>query len=210
MRSTLKVFIVLAASASAADIPAGAHVMLRMQNSITTRTAQEGDYVYLQTASPISVENSIVVPVGSHVQGVVAQVKRAGRVKGRAELAIRLQTLTLPGGRQFKLEPRLASVESDATGQRIVNQENTVKQGSGVGQDVARIAIFAGSGAAIGAMVSRTASEGGTDIARGAGIGGGVGAGVGLATAMLTRGRDVELRQGTSLDVIFDRPVTIE
>jgi hypothetical protein len=44
----------------------------------------------------------------------------------------------------------------------------------------------------------------------GAGIGAGAGAAVGLATVLLTRGREVELRQGTSLDVVFDRPVALE
>jgi hypothetical protein len=31
-----------------------------------------------------------------------------------------------------------------------------------------------------------------------------------LATVLLTRGREVELRQGTALDVIFDRPVALQ
>jgi len=45
---------------------------------------------------------------------------------------------------------------------------------------------------------------------KGAGIGAGVGSAVGLATVLLTRGKEVELRQGTTLDVVFGRPVAIE
>jgi hypothetical protein len=37
-----------------------------------------------------------------------------------------------------------------------------------------------------------------------------VGSAVGLATVLLTRGKEVELRQGSTLDVVFDRPVTLE
>jgi hypothetical protein len=33
---------------------------------------------------------------------------------------------------------------------------------------------------------------------------------VGLATVLLTRGKEVELRQGSTLDVVFDRPVSLE
>jgi hypothetical protein len=84
----------------------------------------------------------------------------------------------------------------------VVGRENSFQEGSTHGQDAARIAILAGSGASIGAIVDRSA--------RGAGIGAGAGAAVGLATVLLTRGREVELRQGTSLDVIFDRPVALE
>jgi hypothetical protein len=173
-----------------------------MENSITTRTAQDGDYVYLRTGSPISVAGSIVLPVGSYVQGVVANAKRSGRVKGHAELAIRLETITLPSGSVYKFSPTLASVDSGAGDQKVVGKENSVQEGSTHGQDAARIAILAGSGGALGAIVDRGA--------RGAGIGAGAGAAVGLATVLLTRGREVELRQGTSLDVVFDRAVALE
>jgi hypothetical protein len=37
-----------------------------------------------------------------------------------------------------------------------------------------------------------------------------VGSGVGLATVLLTRGREVDLKQGTTIDVIFDRAVPID
>ncbi len=200
------VSLLFAASAFAADIPTGSHVLLRMQNTINSRTAKSGDYVYLQTVTPIAAGGAIVVPSGSHVQGVVVEVNRAGRVKGRADLSIRLETLTLASGQQFKFEPRVASLEGDAGGQQVVGSENKVKQGSGNGKDAGQVAILAGSGAALGAMISRT---GGSAI-RGAGIGSGAGAAVGLASILLTRGRDVELRQGSSLDVVFDQPVALQ
>ena len=100
------VALVLAAAATAAEIPRGAHVLLRMVNSINTRTAQEGDYVYLRTSTPISVDGNIVAPVDSYVQGVVAQSKRSGRVSGRAWLSIRLENLTLASGKVFKFSPQ--------------------------------------------------------------------------------------------------------
>ena len=198
----LSAFLLVAISAIAAEIPQGAHVMLRMENSITTRTAKDGYYVYLRTGSPISVAGNIILPVGSYVQGVVTNAKRSGRVKGRAELAIRLETITLASGSVYKFSPKLASVDSGTGDQRVVGKENSVQEGSTHGQDAARIAILAGSGASIGAIVDRSVS--------GAGIGAGAGAAVGLATVLLTRGREVELRQGTALDVTFDRPVALE
>lgn len=199
----LSALLLVAISAIAADIPQGAHVLLRMENSISTRTAQDGDYVYLRTGTPISVAGNIILPVGSYVQGVVTNARRSGRVKGRAELAIRLETITLPSGSVYKFSPKLASVDSPGDAdQKVVGKENSVEAGSTHGQDAARIAILAGSGGALGAIVDRGA--------RGAGIGAGAGAAVGLATVLLTRGREVELRQGTSLDVIFDRPVALE
>lgn len=187
---------------SAADIPQGTHLLLRMENSISTRTAQEGDYVYLKTASPIAVNGMVLVPVGSFVQGAVAQAKRSGRVSGRAELAIRLETLTLANGKVVKFSPHLSSVDSGETGQKATGKENAIEQAPSRGQDAARIAILAGSGAAIGGLADRAW--------QGAGIGAGAGGAVGLATVLLTRGKEVELRQGSTLDVVFDRPVAVE
>lgn len=200
------VFLMAAAGAIAAEIPTGTHVLLRFQNTVNSRTAKVGDYIYLATANPVVAEGGIVVPMGSHVQGVVTMVERPGRLKGRAELAIRLQTLTLPSGKQFRLEPRVASVEGDEGGQQVVDRENTVRQGSTVGQDMGQVAIWAGSGAGLGALVGRT--DGGA--LQGASIGAGAGGVVGLAKVLLTRGKEVELRQGSTMDVVFDRPVALD
>lgn len=188
--------------ASGADIPKGTHVLLRMMNSINTRTAAVGDQVYLQTATPIAVDGGIVVPAGSYVQGSVAQTKRSGKVAGRAEIGIRLETLTLASGKTLKIAPRLSSVDSGETGQKVDQKEDQIKQGNDYGTDARRIAILAGTGAGIGGVTDRAWA--------GAGIGAGIGAAVGVAVTMLTRGKEVELRQGSTLDVTFDRPITVE
>lgn len=185
----------------AGEIPKGAHVLLRMVNSITSRTAQAGDQAYLRTASPIAVSDRIVVPVESYVQGVVTSVRRGGRVRGRAELSLRLDTLTLPAGRTLRLSGGVDSVDSQGSSQKA-EQEGAIRQGPDHGGDAARILITAGTGAAIGAVVDQSV--------RGAAIGSGAGGAVGLATVLLTRGRDVELRQGATLDIVLDRPLLID
>jgi len=191
------------AAAQASEIPKGAHVLLRMVNSISTRTADQGDFVYLRTASPIASKGRILVPLGSYVQGVIAHVKRSGRVSGRADLAIRLETLTMPDGRIVKFTPKLSSVDPGEAGEKVKGkEEGEIEVGSSAGQDLGRIAIIAGSGAAIGGMADQSW--------QGAGIGASIGAGVGVATALLTRGKELELRQGASLDVVFDRAITLE
>lgn len=187
---------------SATEIPQGSHVALRMVNSISTRTARVGDYVYMTTATPIAADDQIVVPVGSYVQGVVSKSVRSGRVSGKAELGIRIDTLTLPGGRVVRVTPRLSSVDSGETSQRVDGQESQVKQGSGHEDDAKTIATLGGAGAMTGGMADRSF--------RGAGIGAGVGSAVGVAVVLLTRGKEVELRQGNTVDVVFDRAVPVE
>jgi hypothetical protein len=199
MRWTLLLLSTLV-SGAATEIPTGTHTLLRMVNSITTRTARPGDYVYMRTATPIVARGDIVVPADSYVQGVVTRSKRSGRVSGRAELEIRIESLTLPNGKVIRIAPHLNSVDAGGTDQKV--GENEIKQGGSKGTDAAVIATTAGTGAMIGGIADRSW--------KGAGIGAGVGSGVGLATVLLTRGREVELSQGSTIDVVFDRAVPVE
>ena len=53
-------------------------LLVRMVNAISTRTAREGDRVYMRTASPILVNGRFVVPVDSYAEGVVSRSVRSG------------------------------------------------------------------------------------------------------------------------------------
>jgi hypothetical protein len=200
MRSILLLFTVLGII-SAAQIPQGTHLLLRMVNSVTTRTAREGDRLYMRTASPVIVNGQFVVPVDSYAEGTVSRSVRSGRVKGRAELGIRIDSLTLPNEKTIRVSPRLSSVDSAGTEQKV-DRENEIKQGGTKEKDAKTVGVIAAEGAAIGGLAGRSW--------KGAGIGAGIGSAVGLATTLLTRGREVELPQGSTFDVVFDRAIAIQ
>jgi type IV secretion system protein VirB10 len=198
--------LIFAISAFAAEIPPGVHVLLRMQNTVSSKTAADGDFVYLMTSSPVAADGQMLIPPGSFVQGVVSHVKRPGRVKGKAELAIRLQNITLPDGKQFEFQARVATVEGGDSGQKVMDKESTIQQGSTVGKDVARVAVMTASGTIVGAIIgSNNGSTG-----KGLGIGSATGAAAALITTLVTRGDEVVLGQGLTLDVIFERAVSLE
>src|SRR5688500_8884900 len=71
----------------------GTKIPLSMINSVSTKTAAEGDRIYLETVFPILVDGRVVIPPGSYVAGTVTQVKRPGRLKGRGELYVRFDSL---------------------------------------------------------------------------------------------------------------------
>src|SRR6185436_1826794 len=79
-------------------VDAGTKVPLALINSISTKHSAEGDRVYLETVFPIMTSGRIVIPPGSYVAGTVTQLKRPGRVRGRGELFLRFDSLTLPNG----------------------------------------------------------------------------------------------------------------
>jgi len=77
MRLALLV-IILPGLSMAAEIPQGAHALLRLVNSVSTRTAREGDYVYLRTAWPIVVNGQIIVPAESTCRALYRTRNGAG------------------------------------------------------------------------------------------------------------------------------------
>ncbi len=171
-----------------------------LHNAISTRSAQRGDPVYFETTFPVIVGDRIVVPAGSFVAGEVTEAKRAGRVKGRAEIALRLNTLILTNGYIVKL---VGSPSNAGTGGgETVDNEGKIKGDTDKASDAATIIKTTTAGAGIGAIASRTP--------KGAGIGAGIGAAVGIATVLLTRGPDAELPRGTTLDVTLDHALALD
>src|SRR5262245_7605249 len=94
----------------------GTKIPLSLWNTVSTKNAIEGDRVYLETIFPIIVNGRIVVPVGSSVAGTVTSVKRAGRVKGRAELFVRFDSLILPNGVVRDFRARVSNVDGTNPG----------------------------------------------------------------------------------------------
>lgn len=182
------------------ELPTGTHIPLVLHNAISTRSAQPGDPVYFETSFPVMLNGKVIVPAGSWVSGEVTEAKRPGRVKGRAELMVRLNTLILPNAYMVSLA---ASPGNAGTGgNETTDREGRVQGDTDKGTDVGTIAKTTAAGAGIGAIAGRSGT--------GAGIGAGVGAAVGLATVLLSRGPEAELPRGTTLDAILDHPVLLD
>src|SRR3954453_14597837 len=96
-------------------IEAGTKVPLSLINSVSTKHSAEGDRVYLETVFPIMSNGRIVIPPGSYVAGTVTQLKRPGRVKGRGELFVRFDSLTLPNGVTRDFRARIGAMDGRAS-----------------------------------------------------------------------------------------------
>jgi hypothetical protein len=182
-------------------IPAGTKVALALKQAISTKTAKEGDAVYAQTTFPVVLDDRIVIPSGTYVQGKISHIQRGGHVKGRAELLIHFTSLIYPSGYTVMLPGALENVPG-AEHATTKGTEGTVQQDSETGKKLETVAKTAGTGAAIGGVS--------TGSWRGAGIGGGIGAGVGAAIGLLSRGSDVRLEPGTSVEMVIQRDVPVD
>jgi type IV secretion system protein VirB10 len=97
-------------------VEAGTKVPLSLINTISTKHSVAGDRVYLETSFPILAGGRIVIPVGSYVAGTVTLIKKPGRVKGRGELYVRFDSLTLPNGVTRDFRARIGGVDGQAEG----------------------------------------------------------------------------------------------
>lgn len=180
-------------------VPAGTRVAVVLQNGISTHNAKPGDSIYLQTSFPITQSNRIVIPVGSYLRGELLELKRPGRVKGRGEFRLRLDTLILPNG--YTVSLNAAPRSADSGGKETMDSEGKVTSPGGKGKDAGTIAQTTAAGAGIGAIAGR---------AKGLGIGAGIGAAAGLAAVLLTRGPDAELPRGSTLDIVLEHDLSLD
>jgi type IV secretion system protein VirB10 len=183
-------------------VSVGTRIPLSMINSISTKTAADGERVYLETVFPILVNAHVVIPPGSYVSGTVTEVKRPGRVKGRGELYLRFDALTLPNGVTRDFRARLGGLDGRAP-ETLDKSEGKIKGEGDKAGDVRTIGEGAGVGATIGGLAGAAAGHAGM----GAGIGAAAGLTAGLIGVLLTRGPDAVLAKGTTMEMVLDRPL---
>ena len=181
-------------------VPAGTEVLLSLKNTIDTKSAHAGDDVYCQTTFPVVIDNVTVIPPGTYVKGEIARVRRAGIIKGRAEVLMHFSTLIYPSGYTVVLPGAVENVPG-AEKTSMKDEEGTIRQDSQTGEKAKTVATAAGTGAVIGGL---------SNGVKGGLIGAGVGGGVGTAIGMLTRGNDVRMDAGTTLEMVIQREVPLD
>jgi hypothetical protein len=148
------------------SIPAGTDLTIRIDQRISVKTSRAGDPFTGEIVAPVlAADNSIIVPKGSPVGGVVDVSHRRGHFKGASLLELRLTTLTLNGA-QYPLTTRDMAERKKGKGRRS--------------------AAMIGGGSGLGMLVGGIAT-GGVGLV----VGGLVGGGAGTAAAGLTGNRDL-------------------
>jgi hypothetical protein len=153
------------------EIPAGTALSLVLETPLSTETTREGQAVTARVERATSDDGRVVLPGGSVLRGRVTEVDRAGRVSGRAHLAVKWDTLTVRG-------------ESH----RVAVSDLAMTAEAQHGRDAKIIGGSTAAGAIIGGIVN-----GGSGAKKGAIIGAGAGAGA----VLVNKGQDVEMPAGS-------------
>jgi hypothetical protein len=165
-------------------VPSESVLGLQLESSLNTENAQVEDRVDARVTRDVRVNGRVAIPSGSHVVGSVVLVERGGRVKDRARIGIRFNSLTLADGTRLQIVTDTLFRESESP----ANKASAKIGGAAIG------------GAIIGAIVG-----GG----KGAAIGSGIGAAGGTAAAMSSDRMRVVVPAGTTVSVRTQAPITV-
>jgi hypothetical protein len=169
-------------------IPADTMLRVELLTNLSTDSTQRGDRFEARVVEPAEYQ-------GAMIEGHVTRIKRAGRIKGNAEMQLAFDKISL-NNRWTDFKAQLIEVVdnggggSDGVGD--VDEEGGVKGKDKTKDTVAKIGSSAGVGAIIGAIFG-----GGKGAAIGAVLGGAVGTG-GVLTSS---GKDIHLDHGQHLRI---------
>jgi hypothetical protein len=138
------------ASNEAVTVPAGTHMMVRMTDTVNSRTHGEGHKFTAELEGDLVVGDTVVAPRGTKIYGQLTKSEQAGRLRGRSKMTITFTHLMING----QLKPIQTS-----------NIQTVAEKGS-AGDTVGKTA----RGAAIGALAdgrdgARTGAKIGLGIA---------------------------------------------
>ncbi len=166
-------------------VPAGQRVPVRTIHALSTKTARSGQAFSAVLTAPIAAaDGTVLAPRGATVSGVVVASDPGGRVKGVAQLSVRLTGIELAGGKSSGIATSVLTRRAPATKKK----------------DMLKIGAGSGAGAVIGAIAG-----GGV----GAAIGAGAGAGAGTGAVLLTRGDPAVIPSESLLTFALSRPLVV-
>jgi type IV secretion system protein VirB10 len=188
---------------SAFSIAPGTHILLSMINSISSKQAQVGDRIYLETAFPVLAGNRIAIPQGSYVTGTVTEVKRPARGRHAGELQVRFDSLILPNGVTRNFDSDLGAIDARDP---LKHEHDKITSSEGKGGAAKTVAITTASGAGLGTAIG----EGTGHVLRGLGVGAGAGAAAGMIGVLMAHGPDATLMKGSTIEMVLDRSLSFQ
>jgi len=164
-------------------IPAGTPITVRLQQHVSSASAEPGERFAAVLEEPIVVRNQVLAPTGTLVHGHVVEARRSGRLHHPGELDLTLDSLVV----------NQRSIP-------VVTSHLFARGGSHKKRNLAWIGGGGGGGALIGALAA-----GG----KGALIGSGIGALAGATTAVATGKKDVGFSSERELQFRLKRDVNL-
>ncbi|HVE57442.1 MAG TPA: hypothetical protein VNB22_11485 [Pyrinomonadaceae bacterium] len=179
-------------------VSSGTTFRVRMNNSISSKTARVGDTFTTTVTEPVySSTGVIVIPTGSTVTGRVDSVIAAKKGGDPGQIGVRFTSVRLPSGTSRAINGSLTDLDSKSA----KSDNESVASGDKMKN---RKIIFIGGGAGGGAVLGAAIGGG-----KGALIGGILGAAGGLLGERFTKGEEAQVKSGTEFGVYLNQAVSM-
>jgi hypothetical protein len=167
-------------SANRGSIPVGQEMDVRLSTTLSSETAMPEQRFEATTVVDLTQDGRVLVPAGSVVQGIVADVDKAGRVDRDGSLTLAFDRIRVRG--------REHDMRATAT---------QVFESKGIRAEAGTAGVGAGVGGIVGGLLGGV---------KGAILGAAIGAGGAIAA---TDGKDIELPAGSIVRIRMDTPVRV-
>jgi hypothetical protein len=166
------------AAVASGTLPAGTNLVIRMIEAVDSETSRVGQSFRASMDQPVMVDGQTVIPRGADAVVKLVDAKDSGKLTGRADLTLSLQSVSING--------RMVDI----------NTQSINKESGSQGEKTAKVA---GGTAAVGAVIGAIAGGG-----KGAAIGAGAGAAAGAGSQVITGGQRVRIPSETRLTFVLD------
>ncbi len=167
------------------QLQAGITIRVQMDNEINSKVASVNDTFTTTLVAPLLVQETVLLPTGTVIEGRVIKVRRASYGGKSGSLEVSFQTLRLANGVKREIEGVLV---------------NELKIKSSPTADVLTVIGGTALGGIIGAV---------SKVDNGALIGAGVGAGAVTGFAFLRKGRDVKIKADEEFEIRLTKNVNL-
>ena len=159
------------------QLPAGTLMSVSMDNEINSKVAGVNDTFTTTLAAPVVIRETIVLPIGTIIEGRITKVKRAAFGGKSGILEVSFQRLRLRDGTKREIE-----------GVLVNDLKTEFSQATNI------LTVIGGT--ALGGIVGAVSK-----VENGGLIGAGVGAGAGTSIAFLRKGKDVSLKADEKFEI---------
>lgn len=180
-------------------VPANTTFAATTMSAISSETAKAGDSVTLYLSSDFYYGNKLIAAAGSRINGTVLKARKGGLANRNGQIQIKFTNIVTPYGQMIPLS---ASIQTnDGTG---ILKAGTAKDAA---KEYAKdVGVGAAAGAALGTAMGALSSG---SVGKGAIYGTALGGGLGLGKTLMERGGNIDIPQGSQLNIVIDQPITV-
>ena len=166
-------------------LSAGTRIQMQMDNEINSRVSGADDTFTATIAEPVKIRETVVLPIGTIIEGRIIQVKRAAVGGQNGNLKISFETMLFSSGEKRNIEGVLVD-ELKAESSQTANLLTVV------------------GGTALGGILGAVSKSSSGTL-----IGAGIGAGAGTGIAFLRKGKEVGIKADEKFEIELTKDVTL-